>query len=73
MAAYGRIDVYWPDGPIESYPLEKPIVAIGRSSGNDIMLDTTAISRYHLTVTLTGGTPGAVLWAVESSPRLLSL
>ncbi len=54
MAAYGRIDVYWPEGPIESFPLEKPVVAVGRSSGNDIMLDTTAISRYHLTLTLKG-------------------
>ncbi|MEL7674532.1 MAG: FHA domain-containing protein, partial [Chloroflexota bacterium] len=46
---YGRIDVYWPDGPIESYPLEKAATAIGRSTGNDIVLDTTAISRYHIT------------------------
>lgn len=46
---YGRIDVYWPDGPIESYQLNKPAIAIGRSTGNDIVLDTTAISRYHIT------------------------
>src|SRR5712691_4952879 len=49
--AYGRIDVYWPDGPIESYQLEKPTVAIGRSTGNDIVLDTTAVSRYHVSLT----------------------
>ena len=48
---YGRIDVYWPDGPIESYQLNKPTTAIGRSTGNDIVLDTTAISRYHVTFT----------------------
>src|SRR5258708_6770560 len=48
--AYGRIDVYWPDGPIESYQLEKPSIAIGRSSGNDIVLDTTAVSRYHVSL-----------------------
>ncbi len=54
MAAYGRLDVYWPDGPIESYPLDKPTVAIGRSSGNDIPLDTTAVSRYHISLTLKG-------------------
>ncbi|MBI5958841.1 MAG: FHA domain-containing protein [Chloroflexi bacterium] len=45
---FGRIDVYWPDGPIESYRLNKASVAIGRSTGNDIVLDTTAISRYHV-------------------------
>lgn len=48
---YGRVDVYWPDGPIESYRLNKPTIAVGRSSGNDIVLDTTAISRYHITLT----------------------
>jgi pSer/pThr/pTyr-binding forkhead associated (FHA) protein len=48
--AYGRLDIYWPDGPIESYQLSKPSVAIGRSTGNDIVLDTNAVSRYHITV-----------------------
>lgn len=48
---YGRVDVYWPDGPIESYRLNKATIAVGRSSGNDIVLDTTAISRYHITLT----------------------
>ncbi|MBN1201832.1 MAG: FHA domain-containing protein [Anaerolineae bacterium] len=48
--SFGRVDVYWPDGPIESYGLEKPIIAIGRSIGNDIVLDTTAVSRYHVTI-----------------------
>ena len=50
MAAYGRLDVYWPDGPIESFLLDKPEVALGRSSGNDIVLDTTTISRYHIRI-----------------------
>ncbi len=49
---YGRIDIYWPDGPVESFRLEKPTVAIGRSTGNDIVLDTTAVSRYHTTIAL---------------------
>jgi pSer/pThr/pTyr-binding forkhead associated (FHA) protein len=46
--AYGRIDIYWPDGPIESYQVDKPAVAVGRSTGNDIVLDTNAVSRYHI-------------------------
>ncbi len=50
---YGRVDVYWPDGPIESYRLNKSTIAVGRSSGNDIVLDTTAVSRYHITLTFT--------------------
>ena len=50
--AYGRVDVYWPDGPIESYQLEKSAVAIGRSPGNDIVIDTNAVSRYHISLAL---------------------
>ncbi|MDW8298617.1 MAG: FHA domain-containing protein, partial [Anaerolineae bacterium] len=52
---YGRLDVYWPNGPSESYPLEKPIVAIGRSTGNDITLDASSVSRYHITISYENG------------------
>src|SRR5437868_5968721 len=48
---YGKIDVYWPDGPVENYVLTKPTVAVGRSSGNDIVLDTSSVSRYHISLT----------------------
>ncbi|MCD4685877.1 MAG: FHA domain-containing protein [Anaerolineae bacterium] len=48
---YGRVDVYWPDKPVESYRLNKATIAVGRSPGNDIVLDTTTISRYHITFT----------------------
>lgn len=49
--AYGRLDVFWPDGQFMSYPLVENNVSIGRSSGNTIMLDTSTISRYHITIT----------------------
>ncbi len=48
---YGRVDIYWPDRPVESYRLNKDTIAVGRSTGNDIVLDTTTISRYHITFT----------------------
>ena len=47
---YGRVDVYWPDRPMESYRINKETVAIGRSTGNDIVLDSTTVSRYHITL-----------------------
>lgn len=47
---FGRVDVYWPDRPLESYRLNKATIAVGRSTGNDIVLDTTTISRYHITL-----------------------
>ena len=50
--AYGRLDVFWPDGKIEVFILDTPSVSIGRSSGNTIHLDTETISRYHFSITL---------------------
>jgi len=55
MTTYGRLDVYWPDGPMKSYELSKPAVAIGRSPGNDLTLEAAAVSRYHATITLRDG------------------
>ncbi|MBO9309869.1 MAG: FHA domain-containing protein, partial [Chloroflexi bacterium] len=52
---YGRLYVYWPDGLSESYPLEKQIVTIGRSTGNDITLDAPSVSRYHITISYEDG------------------
>ncbi|MBC8170992.1 MAG: FHA domain-containing protein [Anaerolineae bacterium] len=50
--AYGRLDVFWPDGKIENFPLAEDKVSIGRSSGNMIVLDTDTISRYHFAFTV---------------------
>jgi pSer/pThr/pTyr-binding forkhead associated (FHA) protein len=54
VAVYGRLDVYWPNGPIENFALEKPEIAIGRLPGNDIVLDTTTLSRYHVKISHSG-------------------
>lgn len=54
MAAYGRLDVYRPESPIETYPLEKATVGVGRQPGNDITIDTAGVSRYHFTLELRG-------------------
>jgi len=49
--AYGRLDVFWPDGKFESYLLDSPSTSVGRSSGSTIVLDTETISRYHISLT----------------------
>ena len=49
--AYGRLDVFWPDGLLKTFLLSDPNVSIGRSSGNTIALETDTISRYHLSIT----------------------
>lgn len=49
--AYGRLDIFWPDGNYETHQLTDENVSIGRSTGNTITLDTDTISRYHCTIT----------------------
>lgn len=48
--AYGRLDVYWPDGRLETYMLEEDAISVGRADGNTIALETEAISRYHFSI-----------------------
>lgn len=48
--AYGRLDVFVPDGPIQMFPLSEPTVTVGRSGGNTIVLDNNTISRYHFSL-----------------------
>jgi hypothetical protein len=49
--AYGRLDVFWPDGTFKTHPLEVDNVSVGRSTGNTVTLETTTISRYHFSIT----------------------
>jgi pSer/pThr/pTyr-binding forkhead associated (FHA) protein len=51
--AYGRLDIYWPDGRIESYLLEAPSISVGRAADNTIVLDTDTVSRHHFSITHT--------------------
>jgi pSer/pThr/pTyr-binding forkhead associated (FHA) protein len=48
--AYGRLDVFWPDGKIENISLKADNISIGRSPGNVIPLDTDSLSRYHVNI-----------------------
>jgi pSer/pThr/pTyr-binding forkhead associated (FHA) protein len=52
--AYGRLDVFWPDGQFMTFPLVENNISVGRSTGNTIVLDTSTISRYHLSLTHDG-------------------
>ncbi len=53
--AYGRLDVFWPDGTFKTYSLSDETVSIGRSSANSIPLETDTLSRYHATITYRDG------------------
>lgn len=52
--AYGRLDVFWPDGQFKTFALVDNTVSVGRSTGNTIALETTTISRYHFSIAHTG-------------------
>jgi hypothetical protein len=44
---YGKLLVYLPDGTVEEHPLTKEVTSIGRQPGNDIVIATISVSRYH--------------------------
>lgn len=52
--AYGRLDVYGPEGFFETFSLAEDNISVGRSTGNTITLDTNTISRYHFSLTREG-------------------
>jgi hypothetical protein len=52
--AYGRLDVFWPDGQFKTFALVENAVSIGRSAGNSIALETNTISRYHCSLNYNG-------------------
>ena len=54
--AYGRLDVFWPDGQFKTFQLVENTISVGRSTGNSIALETTTISRYHFSLTHDGQT-----------------
>jgi hypothetical protein len=49
--AYGRLDIFWPDGTFKTFSLDAPNISVGRSTGNTIALETDTISRYHFSIT----------------------
>ncbi len=55
MAVFGRLDVFYPDGRVETYSLSGDTVSVGRAEGNTIALDTETISRYHFSITQKDG------------------
>ncbi len=55
MAAYGRLDVFFPDGLFKTYLLTDPNTTIGRSNTSTIPIDDETLSRYHVNITLKQG------------------
>ncbi len=50
IMAYGRLEVFYPDGTFKTFLLNEPNISMGRSTGNMIALDVDGISRYHMSI-----------------------
>jgi len=48
--AFGKLTITTENGELEEYELTRPTTSIGRQPGNDIVLPTSAVSRYHAQV-----------------------
>lgn len=53
--AFGKILVRSESGELQEFDLEKPVTSVGRQPGNDIVLNTTAVSRYHAQFAIADG------------------
>ncbi len=45
--AYGRLDVFFPDGTFKTFTLSAPNTTVGRASSNTITLDNETVARKH--------------------------
>jgi len=54
MSTFGRLEIFWPDAPVGSFILPHEVVAIGRSTGNDLVIDRNGVSRYHAKIIVAG-------------------
>ncbi len=59
--AFGKITVLTAGGDTEEYELTKPTTSVGRQPGNDIVLRTSAVSRYHAQFEVAEGS----VWLVD--------
>lgn len=53
--AFGKLIIRTESGDYQEYELTKPTTSIGRQAGNDIVLNTSAVSRYHAQFEAAGG------------------
>lgn len=53
--SYGELIIYLADGTVQTHELEKDTTAIGRSTGNDVVLPTSSASRYHAHIVVEKG------------------
>lgn len=45
--AFGKVTVRTESGEVEEYELTRPTTSVGRQPGNDIVLNSASVSRYH--------------------------
>lgn len=50
---FGTLRLTFPEGETREFPLTQPVVAIGRSQTNHLLLDHPSVSRHHARLTVT--------------------
>jgi hypothetical protein len=50
--SYGSLHVQEPGYLAYAYPINKPLVHVGRNDSNDLVIEDDTVSRHHLSVTL---------------------
>lgn len=53
--AFGKLFIRAEHGDTQEFTLTKPSTTIGRQPGNDLVLNTTAVSRYHARIDVVDG------------------
>jgi len=53
--AFGKLIIRTESGDYQEYELTKPTTSVGRQAGNDVVLNTSAVSRYHAQFEAAGG------------------
>lgn len=48
--AYGRLDIFWPEGQLETFVLRDPAVTVGRAAENHLVLDDDGVDAVHLRI-----------------------
>lgn len=48
--AYGRLDIFWPEGRLETFVLREPTVTVGRAAENHLVLDYDGVDALHLRI-----------------------
>ena len=48
--AYGRLDIFWPEGRLETFVLRENSLLVGRDASNDLVIDYSGVDSTHIRI-----------------------